>query len=383
MPSRSTAVLIVGLALIAGLLGWNYVARPFSQVEESSPVQASPSPLSSLEQRMRALSTEEKIHLMMVAPVTVSNSASASADLAWINEHQPGAVILFGTQISSSSAKKAVTAIEAAYTAAQYSPLIAVDHEGGTVQRLSGTGYTKVPSWQSLCAQPASASAQVLKASAAELAQTGIDMVLAPAIDVASSNAVLKSRVCSAQPEVVAEQASSFIEIFSAERILPVAKHFPGIGKTTRDLHTTFDRVTIKPEDAVLYKVILDQFPRIGVMISHAGVTNQYPDLPCSLSLDCIKELVNNYPQVIVVSDALEMKSASYLPDTSERRPLPEVAVRAVSAGNSLLVFGPTVTDQDLTQVTEALKIAYERDELVKSQVDRSAKLLLQLRDQL
>ncbi len=386
MPNRSTAILILSLMFVAGLLGWNYVKQPFAQRGESTQVQPSPTPLSSLDKKIESLSVEDKVRLMISVPLTISNSnsnaASGSANTKWIADNHPGAVILFGNQISSSSAQKAIAEIEATYPSTTL-PLIVVDHEGGTVQRLNGPGFTKLPTWQSLCNQPAANSAQVLQVSAAELAATGIDVVLAPDVDVASSHAILRSRICSNKPNVVAEHATVYIESFSAEKILPVLKHFPGIGKTSRDLHTNFDRVTIQPDDAGVYKTLLDRFPNIGVMTSHVGVTNQYPDIPCSLSLDCIKELVLNYQQVLVVSDALEMKSASYLPESTVGRTLPEVAIRAVAAGNSLLVFGPTTKEDDLTAVVQVLVTAYDQDELIKNQINRSVGAILGVRERL
>ncbi len=70
-----------------------------------------------------------------------------------------------------------------------------VDHEGGSVQRLNGEGFTILPSWKRMCNQTAELRQSSLASSAAELAAVGIDVVLAPVVDVSHSNIVLRDRV--------------------------------------------------------------------------------------------------------------------------------------------------------------------------------------------
>ena len=139
-----------------------------------------------------------------------------------------------------------------------------------------------------------------------------------------------------------------------------------------RDLHTTFDRVTITPEDALLYKFILDRFPSLAVMTTPVGVTNQYPDVPCNLSLDCVKELTSNYPQTLVITDSLEMVATRFNPDSEAPLTLDEISFRALKAGNQVLLYGQAVTPDQLTEIVDRLVTEYDQDPSFKDQVDQA-----------
>jgi len=376
--SKSTLILIILLSGIAVLLGWNYVKKPFQAAQdigdEAVVVMASPSPeIDQNKIRLDSMSASQKIATVMAVPFVVTNSASGSATgyQDWITQYQPGSVILFGSQISLEAATAAVEKVESAYDPAQ-PPLLAVDHEGGTVQRLSGEGFTRLPSWQAQCSSSIETATSLLETSAQELQQLGIDIVLAPVVDVATQSAVLRTRVCDSDPAVVVERSVGFIQVMQNQGLLPVLKHFPGIGQVTKDLHLAFDRVTISPEDALLYKFILDRYPSLAVMTAPVGVLNQYPDIPCSLSLDCVKELRSNYPKALVMSDSLEMKATAFDAETGSPAQLDEISVRAIKAGNQMLLYGQSVSPVQLTQVLDRLVSEYEGDSAFAAQVDES-----------
>jgi len=386
MSNKRTMLFILCLLVIAVLLGFNYVYQPFlTDQNQDLVVAVSPTPNPGGDPQagsfdLSQVTPRQKIAGLLAVPLTLTEGeplpASASA---WITDNQPGVVTLFGTRLSAQYVSTQIQTLKQTVTpqfmdknlASSFKPLIAVDHEGGAVQRLSGEGFTILPSWQSLCAQPATTSAQLLQTSALEVQEAGIDLVLAPMTDVARSHPVLKNRVCSGDATEVIRMSGTYIEAMAAVGVQSVVKHFPGIGQTTRDLHTGFDRVTITAEDAKLYQALLTKYPTVGVMVSHAGVTNQYPDIPCSLSRDCVGQVSSNFPEVLIVSDALEMKSASFQPD-SKTRSLPEVAEAAVRAGEQVLVFGPQTTWVQLSEVMTHLEKTYTEDELFQAQVDRA-----------
>ncbi len=374
--SRSTLFVILFLAVIAALLGWNYVQRPFQAAQDvaETVTDLTPTPVvDSQQQQLDQLSPAEKIAALMAVPLVINANASGAAQPVhqdWIAQHRPGTVVLFGSQVSQSAATQAVATVKQFYQGSL--PIIAVDHEGGTVQRLSGAGFTKLPSWQALCATTTENSQEQLTTSATELKAVGVTMVFAPVVDVASQSPILRTRVCSADPAVVAEQAINFIQVFQTQGIAPVLKHYPGIGAVRRDLHTTFDRVTITPEDALLYKFILDRFPSLAVMTTPVGVTNQYPDVPCNLSLDCVKELTSNYPQTLVITDSLEMVATRFNPDSEAPLTLDEISFRALKAGNQVLLYGQAVTPDQLTEIVDRLVTEYDQDPSFKDQVDQA-----------
>lgn len=399
---RSTLGVILALAILVVLLGWNYFAQPFASLNQVATDVVSevvtPSPGNPPEAPVN-FSPEEAVAQVLAYPVVVASNAPPMAtpstqtsgpstlqpdDVAWIAHYRPAVVTLFGSRISNQAALLATGQIRAAY--GDKPAIIAVDHEGGTTQRLSGTGFTVLPSWQSLCAQTGEAAATsslVLGDSLSEVKQVGVDMVLAPVVDVGNSP-VLGSRICSDEPGVVVDNATRFINAAEARDLVPVIKHFPGIGNITRDLHNTFDQVTVFPNEAQVYPQLLNRFPSLAVMVTHVGVTNQDPTVPCTFSTDCVRELKNNYPDSLIIADALEMESASYIASSSgtpatTSATLSQRAIAAINSGNELLLFGQSVTPTQMTTVYQDMLREYLTNEAFKAQLDLAATRVLKL----
>lgn len=389
MPKK-TLVFLYFLAVIAVALGYNYFYKPFAAQPSSELVEQLPSPSPELDPKtalFSSLTDSDKVGLILAAPVVVSDELIASPSaMAEIAALRPGVVTLFGDRVSATQAAEVVARLR--NITAQPRVLVAVDHEGGLVQRLSGEGFTFLPSWQQLCQFSASKQDEVVSVSAKELKAVGVDIVWGPVVDFASQHPVLGTRICSSEPQEVIEQARRLVATYRAEGLLPVLKHFPGIGGTTKDLHLTFDTVEITPDEAAIYQALLTDFPSVGVMVSHAGVVNQFAEVPCSLSLPCVGQVAANYPEVLVVTDALEMISAGHVaqdPTKPRDRTAPlavtleERAVAAVEAGNQVLVFGPTVTPAQLSLVKQRLLEKMAQDPSFSEKISVAAKRVVEV----
>lgn len=379
--------IFIGLLVIALiLLGINYFTRPFEKyfIVEENPakemvVPKEPVALSSLD-ILQKLSAREKIAQMIASPLVIdedsenekSEIVSSKSAVPKTTNFETGFITIFGSNISSESAKNKISEIKNSYKNSLLSPKFAVDHEGGEVQRLNGVGYTTLPSWKILCGEDINDFKEILKTSAQELRDTGIDIVLAPVLDVGDSQA-LKERICSGSYPVVAERSLEFNKAFSSFEILPVVKHFPGIGNINSDLHTSFDFVKVLDNDVKLYTYIIDESPQVAVMISHVGVLNQDPGIPCSLSSDCVGELKAVYPDILIFSDALEMKSAAFDKNNlDQEKDLNKISVEAIEAGVEVLIYGPTVELDDLNNIIDDLSAMYINDVEFKKLVDEA-----------
>lgn len=374
------------LFIILILLGVNYFTRPFEKyfdVKETAVKEVNipqePVVLSSFD-IVQKLSSKEKIAQMIASPLVIEenseNESSKPATLSAIPSaanFETGFITIFGDNISSESAKLKIVEVKKSYKSNLLFPKFAVDHEGGKVQRLNGVGYTVLPSWKKLCSiEDIEEFKQILKRSAQELRDTGIDIVLAPVLDVGNSQA-LKDRICSDSYPVVAEKSLEYIIAFDSFDILPVIKHFPGIGNIDKDLHTSFDFVKVLDNDVKLYTYIINESPDVGVMISHVGVLNQDSGIPCSLSANCVSELKTAYPNVLIFSDALEMKSASFDKDNiNEAKDLAKVSKEAIIAGDEVLIYGPTVELKELNKIINDLSDKYDNDAAFKKLVDEA-----------
>ncbi len=386
MP-RSTVVFLFVLAIIASLLGYNYFAQPFADKSEAlrdiQDVGEIGAEIVDDTQAELPKATEKDLAQLIAFPYLVEEKASTeSTSLAWIAKNNPGAVALFGEKISSSAASLAIKDVTQDLDQ-KSKPIIVVDHEGGSVQRLSGQGFTVLPSWKSFCALEKEKRNDLLTVSAKELAEVGIEMVFAPVVDIASQSAVLKNRICSADPTVTTLRSQEFIEAFGQQKIFSVIKHFPGIGSVSKDLHHYYDEVEVTEPELEIFQELLSSYPIMGVMSTHVGVKNFYEGQPCSLNRDCVEDLTGNFLTSLIFSDALDMESAGYIAEQDELLPLAERAVAAVLAGNDILVFGPEVTVGEIDLVLITLKKYFREDLLFQEQVETSLNKINRYKDYL
>jgi beta-N-acetylhexosaminidase len=407
MPNRNTLIFIIFLSFIALLSGWNYFFKPFAQpaggVLPSPVAQVQPSPSPAISPTANFTTRQKILQLLAVSAILDNNPASAislpattnlaspsaavgaetlssggyPATLDWALTNSPGMVVIFGQELNQQTVAQALLPFKSSDSF--YKPLIAVDHEGGSVQRLSGQGFSQLPSWQELCHQDASISATLTRNSGRELKDVGVDVVFAPVLDLGSPNSVFKTRICDQNPKVVAAASSLFMQSMSDSDVWPVMKHFPGIGQTKYDLHQRFDSVTVTATQAAVFAQVLNQFPTHGVMVSHVGVTNQFADKPCSLSAACVGELVANYPRALVISDDISMPAAGYSP-TGEVKSINTRVVEAISAGVDVVVISQPNQPAQLEELLATLVAEYQSNPQFKSRVDASVEKVVNLK---
>lgn len=393
----TTRLLILLLLCLAALSAYNYFERPFLKDVVEEVVET----ITPVENKVpkKDLSTEAKLAQLMAIPVDLNYfeenlvlEASQSAKdpnaaltydekiLKWIDRNDPGFVIYFGEEVSTSAADLAITEIQDLFTEEEYEPLIAVDHEGGEVQRLSGDGFTKLDSWKTVTKLDNKEQKEIFKQTAKELAAANIDIVFAPVLDLADDNQVLGSRAANDSDQLY-QAAENYIYALSREKIMPVIKHFPGIGSIQKDLHFGADSITVSQEDTAIFQKVLDKFPNLGVMTAHVRIEDKLDGKICTLSSDCLKNLIENYPKALLFTDDLLMDSAKIQLGTSEEKEITEIAIEAIEAGNNVLVFGKGADPILLDQVLYALEKEYNDSASFREQVDYSVTKILELKE--
>lgn len=375
--AKTTAALILFLTGLTILLGYNYFARPFAdwgvetleeieEIDEQEPVLTG---ADLAKQLVASMSPQEKIWQLIAVPVVLGD-LEADDLVAELEEGlgvAPRVVTIFGSEVSVEQVRQLDQVLSEKLSQPAW---LLVDHEGGSVLRLSGEGFTTLPSWQEQCQLQELELYELWTQVASELSAAGIDVVLAPMVDFSQNHPVLRSRVCASDPDRVVEQSLVMAETVRSVGILPVFKHFPGIGQTTVDLHFRSENITVGLEEANVYRSLLAAIPRPAVMTAHVGVSNQFPDLPCSLSADCVGELAAVVDQILIVTDALEMEAA--LESGEERLSLEEASARALMAGNHLLIYGPQVSVSELKRVHADLLERYQENPQFAERVDQA-----------
>ena len=212
--------------------------------------------------------------------VAMDGPTPSQSMLARIAGGEVGGVILFGRNLTTKSALVALTSQlhRAAADAGQPRLLIAVDQEGGTIKRIPWAPPTLSPPQMGALASTPIARAQGL-ATGQALKALGIDMDLAPIADVPVSTAsflYLQHRTWWFSASRTASLAVAFAEGLQAGGVIPVLKHFPGLGYATLD--TDQHVVTIRASAAALAPGLLPYRMAVGaglpvVMLSNATYT--------------------------------------------------------------------------------------------------------------
>jgi beta-N-acetylhexosaminidase len=261
----------------------------------------------------------------------------ADGDLTAVEELQPGGVILFARNAGSTAEVRRLTRkIEGV---CRTLPLIAVDQEGGRVQRLTD-GFTRIPSMRELGQQGANQVGIMAMTVAAELRAVGIHCNFAPVCDVRvhPEDTIIGDRAFSDDPIQASLLAAEYIR-GAQPTVLCVAKHFPGHGGVGVDSHQalpTFegtrddlDAIHLQPFRAAIAAGVG------GTMIGHIAIPAvDDSGTPASLSQPVVTGILREELNFrgLVFTDDLEMNA---LPQDD----MGNIAVRALAAGCDMLLI--------------------------------------------
>ena len=158
---------------------------------------------------------------------------------ALISQGRVGGAVIFERNVESPSQLRMLVDDLHARAPAGAALTVAVDQEGGRVQRCRAP-WTEWPPMRRLGARGSlNDTRAVAGALARELADLRIDLDFAPCVDVdgGPGEAVIGDRSFSRSPEAVARHAAAFVEALQREGVAACAKHFPGHGDTALDSH--------------------------------------------------------------------------------------------------------------------------------------------------
>ncbi len=231
-----------------------------------------------------------------------------------INTLKVGGIILFAGNLSTPDQIKdlCISVQQYARSCGQPKLFIAIDQEGGQVARLKEP-FTQFPGNPKI-KDPQDAES-FARTTASELMQIGINMNLAPVLDVAlkDKNGVMAGRVFGHDPIRVSELGITVIDHFQRNGIMSVAKHFPGIGRTTIDSHLEMpsldiDVTTLAASDLLPFVAAI-KHNVAGIMLSHILYKKIDPKWPASLSTSIADNLLRRRMGFdgIVMTDDLDM----------------------------------------------------------------------------
>ena len=271
----------------------------------------------------------------------VEGLALTAADRRRLLHPSVGAVILFARNYADPAQLRALTAEIAALRSPRL--CIAVDHEGGRVQRFR-EGFTAIPPMRELGelyerdADAALAQARRLGSTIGrELTAHGVDFSFTPVLDLDhGASSIIGNRAFHAHPVAVATLAEALIEGLHASGSAAIGKHFPGHGFVAADSHVALP-VDDRPLSQLLEEDVVP-FARLahvldGIMPAHV-VYSQVDDQPAGFSRFWIGEVLRRRLGFdgLVFSDDLEMAGAHGAGDIVAR------ANAAVAAGCDMVL---------------------------------------------
>lgn len=311
-----------------------------------------------------------------------------------LRDHSLGGVVLFDDvspfgppvkgNIESPAQVKALT--QEIRQAANIPPFIAIDHEGGNVNRLKEK-YGFPP------ACPASEFGkrnddhftwEESNKRAALLADLGIHVNLAPVVDVnvnpQNPALGLRERCISADPNIVTHHARIMINVFHAYGILSTLKHFPGHGSSTNDSHFGLVDVTegwreyeLKP-----FKTLIAEGFSDFILTAHAFNRNLDPHFPATLSQKILTELLRNTLKFkgAVISDDMNMAA---IHDHYDRAEAVELALNA--GVDILAIANANHYDPEIAlQIMDSIREGIRKGRIKESVIDRSFERVMTLK---
>ena len=223
-------------------------------------------------------------------------------------------VVLFKRNIDSAAQVRALT--DAIRVAGGEDRIIAVDQEGGRVQRLKDIG-TKIPAAARLAELGGKAVEAAGTVMARELAALGFNLDFSPVMDVMveTGDNIIGDRAFSTDPFVCAGMGAKMMSALHAGGIMACPKHFPGHGAANADSHKFLpvvdaDYRTMTTRELVPFRSAVRSGARM-VMTAHCVYERLDPTLPASLSYPILQGLLRKNAgfEGVIVSDDLEMKA--------------------------------------------------------------------------
>lgn len=260
--------------------------------------------------------------------------------------------------------------------------LVLVDHEGGRVIHL-GEGTTVFPDAQAVgvCGRTDLVRRQG-EIEAVELRRLGIDINLAPVLDVLTSawNPAIGTRSYGKDPEQVGEMGRARIEGMQSKGLFACAKHYPGIGEATLDPHQ--DLPIIRKDWKALKQTDLRPFLKAFeakvdcVMSSHPVYPELGPHPSCPATFS--RRMIHDYLRLELGFSGVALTDDLKMGAISKKVSLHEAAPLAVRAGHDLVLICSDPKAQQ--EAFDALLWAYKKRDLTDSELEESVERIDRLK---
>ena len=329
--------------------------------------------------RAEDLNLRQQIAQMIMVRVEghyYSGDSKYRGDLVrWVGREQVGGVITFRGSVDGT-----FTNLQALQRLAPVPLLVASDFERGVGQQIQGA--TMFPSNMAVAATRNEHNAyEQGRITALESRAMGVHVTFAPVMDVNNNprNPIINFRAYSDDPQVVAGMGAAFIRGAQEHGIAACAKHYPGHGNTATDSHTSLpvipgDREALEAMELAPFKAAIKAGVKM-VMVGHIAVPGLDPsNRAASQSAAITEELLRGQFgfKGLIVTDGMEMGAITGASWSGE------AAIRAIEAGNDMVLLPPYV-DQTIAAIEQAVL----KGRISRERIAQSVNRILQVKEEL
>ncbi|MCI1935677.1 MAG: beta-glucosidase [Bifidobacteriaceae bacterium] len=333
-------------------------------------------------QILESMSLQERIGQLVMAPLNLQTASSLESIQRFIQKGQVGSVLLLGNWNNGTASLAEITKKLQGFAPRGRQLLIAADQEGGQVQHLRGTGFTRMPS---ALTQGSMTTAQLQQQAGVwgqQLKSAGVNVNLAPVVGTVQVKRSANAPIGALQRDfghngtTNAQYAAAFIAGMRQAGVMTSIKHYPGLGAVTGNTdftaEGTIDSTTvIGGEEEGAFATALKADPDI-VMMALATYSAIDSSVPAAFSSKIINGRLRGELgfEGVVTSDSLSAAAVQSIPS-------PELGVRFVSAGGDLVCVG----DPGIAQkILDGLNAKAKESKSFRELVDRSAVRVLALK---
>jgi beta-N-acetylhexosaminidase len=297
--------------------------------------------------------------------IGIAGTELLAHERAWLTARGVAGVILFSRNYANR--EQLLALVESIRTAASEDILIAVDQEGGPVQRFR-EGFTRLPALVKIgeaydrdpidAVRLAEEHAWVM---ASELRASGIDFSFAPVADLARGNAAIGPRAFHASADITGELTQAYVRGMHLGGMAAVLKHFPGHGSVAVDTHKA-QAIDPRPLEEIRRN---DLHPFIEAFSAHAEAVMMahvvYPavdDQPAGYSRRWIHDILRQELgfQGAVISDDISMAAAGVVGSVGER-----VHAHLAAGCDLVLACFPEVVDEAIAAMQPPSESSMQR----------------------
>jgi len=340
------------------------------------------------------LSLEEKVGQMLIVHFHGYEANEDAKQL--IQEAKVGGFIYYNWSNGLDSKEQVKQLSQSLQVLSKKWPLfLTVDQEGGRVQRLRN-GFIKIPSALEIATTLSPSKAEELAYSVGlELKEAGININLAPVVDVNvnPANPVIGNRSFGNNPETVITYGGAMMKGYKRAGIISTLKHFPGHGDVTIDSHFGLPIVNKSRKD--LDQVELKPFQELSqeaeaVVTAHILFPTLDAGQPATSSSKILKTLLRKELgfQGVVLSDSLVMKGI-----LDRYASVEEAAIASILAGCDIIVLGGAQLTQgvkefelqpkDIFRIHRAIVNAVQKGIIPEDSIDEAVERILTLKEKL